>query len=186
MAKKLTGTGMITGEIRASYANAFVPKGIQGSEPKYSIAMLIPKSDTETLNMINACVEAAKQEGVTKHFGGVIPPDATLKLPLRDGDAEKPGDEVYAGHYFINASSKNKPGVIKQVANKSVPIDEDEFYSGCYCKVSVNFYAYNVNSKGIACGLNNILKTRDGDKLSGGGKSAAEDFGLDEDGNEFL
>lgn len=183
MAKKLTETGMITGEVRASYANVFIPKAVNNGEPKYSIAMLIPKSDVETLTMINACIEAAKQEGI-KTLGGKIPP--VLKLPLRDGDVEKPGDEVYAGHYFINASSKNKPGVVKSVAGKATPIDEDEFYSGCYCKVSVNFYAFNVSAKGIACGLNNILKTRDGDKLSGGGKSAAEDFGLDEDGNEFM
>jgi hypothetical protein len=185
MAKKIDNTRMVTGEIRASFANVFTPKSFQGGPLKYSMTLLIPKHDTATVNMIHECVEAAKQEGI-KTLGGSIPP--VLKLPLRDGDAEKPGDEVYAGHYFINASANenNKPGVVANVGGKATPIDESQFYSGCYCMVSINFYAFNKINKGIACGLNNIMKTRDGDKLSGGGRSAAEDFGLDEDGNEFM
>lgn len=173
MAKR-TGTKVITNEARMSYAHVFEPHGIDGNEPKYSVSILIPKEDTETIKLINEAVEEAKQEGKAK-WNGKIPP--TLKLPLRDGDEERPDDEAYAGHYFFNATSKNKPGIVKKGSAGLVEItDEDDFYSGVFAKASVNFYAYNANgNRGVAAGLQNLLKWRDGDRLAGGA-SAAEDF----------
>ena len=135
----------------------------------------------ETVKAINDAVDAAIEEGIAK-FGGKKPNKAAIKLPLRDGDTERE-DEAYAGHWFINANSKTAP----QIVDKAVKpiLDRDEVYSGCYARVSLNFYAFNSNgNKGIACGLGNIQKIRDGESL-GGRSSATDDFSIEED-DDFL
>lgn len=160
---------VVTGKVRFSYANIWEPKSINGSEEKYSISLIIPKSDAKTIEEIQVAMEEAKQEGIAK-FGGKIP--ANLKLPLRDGDIDRPDDEAYQGCYFINANSKDKP----QIVDKKVKpiLDPNEVYSGCYGRASINFYAFNQNgNKGIACGLGNLQKLEDGEPLSG--HSRAED-----------
>lgn len=175
-------TKVVTGEVRFSFLNVFEPKSINGSEEKYSVSLLIPKTDTKTINAINRAVEAAKQSGIGK-FGGKIP--AVMKLPLRDGDVERPEDEVYAGHYFVNANCKQQPGLVYKNGQKI--IDSTDLYSGCYGHASINFFAFNNNgNKGVACGLNHLMKTRDGEPL--GGRSKAEDdfAGLIEDSDDFL
>lgn len=176
-------TKVITGKVRFSYANVFEPKSINGSDEKYSTSILIDKKDTKTIKAIRNAIEAAKQAGVSK-FGGKIP--AKLKEPLRDGDEEREDDENYQGKYFINANAKTKPGLVDK---KGRPIiDSTEFYSGCYGYASITFYAFNSNgNKGIACGLNNLMKTDDGEPL--GGRSRAEDdFAnlITEDEDDFL
>lgn len=174
MANTNVSTKVVTGEVRFSYVNVFEPKSINGSDEKYSVSLLIDKRDTKTIEAIERAIEAAKQAGVAK-FGGKIPP--VLKLPLRDGDTERPDDENYAGKIFVNANCKTKPGLIEKNGMKI--IDTTEFYSGCYGKASVTFYAFNSNgNKGIACGLNNIMKTRDGEPL-GGRSKATDDFAND-------
>lgn len=174
MANTNVSTKVVTGEVRFSYVNVFEPKSINGSDEKYSVSLLIDKRDTKTIEAIERAIEAAKQAGVAK-FGGKIPP--VLKLPLRDGDTERPDDENYAGKMFVNANCKTKPGLIEK--NGMEIIDATEFYSGCYGKASVTFYAFNSNgNKGIACGLNNIMKTRDSEPL-GGRSRAVDDFAND-------
>lgn len=174
-------TKVVTGKVRFSYANVFEPKSIQGSKEKYSVSLLIDKKDKKTIDAVNKAIENAKQAGISK-FGGKIP--AVLKLPMRDGDTERPDDETYKGKYFINANSDIKPGLLDR---KGHPIiDPTEFYSGCYGHASVNFYAYNSNgNRGIACGLNNIIKTDDGEPLAGRSK-AEDDFAdlIDKDDDE--
>lgn len=174
---KRNGTKVTTGEVRFSYAHVFEPHAMEGNDPRYSVSILIPKSDTQTVKHIEEAIEAAKQEGKGK-WNGKIPPN--LKIPLRDGDTDRPEDEAYADHWFINATSKTKPGVVKKGTAGLVEIqDETEFYSGCYGKAAVNFYAFNANgNRGIACGLNNVLKTNDGEAF--GGRSRAEDDFADE------
>lgn len=161
----------VTGKVRFSYANVFTPKAAQEGGPlKYSVSLIIPKSDTETVERLRKAFEEAKSSNAA-FFGGSIPKG--LKGGLRDGDEEK-DDAAYAGCYFINANSVNKPGVVD--ADMNPIIDADEFYSGCFGRASVTFYPYNSNgSKGIACGLNNLQKLEDGERL-GGGSSAAQDF----------
>ena len=156
---------------RFSYLHCWEPDSVNGSEPKYSVSAIIPKSDTTTLNMIRAAIENAKKESVSK-WGGKIPPN--LKLPLRDGDIDRPEDEAYAGCCFLNANSRQAPQVVDR---KVQPIlDQSEVYSGCYGQISVTFYGYNTNgNRGIAAGLGNIQKLRDGESL-GGRASAAEEF----------
>lgn len=175
---KLLSTRRVrTGEIRLSYTNVWEPRKADEDEAaKYGTAILIPKNDTATLDLINQAVDKAIAEGVGR-FGGKIPPKATLKLPLRDGDAERPDDAAYAGHYFLNANSKSQPQVVKLEGGKAVPItDHAELYSGAYAAVTIEFYAFAGKAKGIAAGLGNILKTRDGEPLSGGA-TADDDFG---------
>lgn len=175
------GTKVVTGEVRLSYAHIWEPSAIEGNEPKYSVSVIVSKNDKETLRAIKEAVEEAKETGKGK-WNGKIPP--VLKTPLRDGDVERPDDEAYAGCYFFNASSKNKPGIVDE--NVQPILDQSEVYSGCYARVSVNFYAYNANgNKGVAAGLGNIQKIKDGDSL-GGATRAEDDFGVVADDKDFL
>lgn len=163
-------TKVVTDKVRFSYVHIFKPHAMEsGQEEKYSLVILIPKSDKKTLKKIKAATEEAKQLGSAK-WGGKIP--SNLKTPLRDGDTEREDQEEYAGHYFINCTSKTKPGVVDK--DKQEILDSSEVYSGCYGRVSVNFYPFAVSgNKGVACGLNNVQKLADGEFL--GGRSRAED-----------
>ena len=165
-------TKVVTGVVRLSYANVWEAKALgDGQTPKFSVSIIIPKEDTETIARINEAVDAAIEEGIGK-FGGKKPNKAAIKLPLRDGDLEREDDEAYAGSYFINANSITAPQIVD---TKVQPIlERGEVYSGVYARVSINFYAFNSNgNKGIACGLGNIQKVRDGEPL--GGRSKPED-----------
>ena len=166
-------TRIMTGKVRLSYVNIFEPKSINGSDPKYSVALLIPKTDTDTIAKVEAAIEEALQAGIGK-FGGKMPPRGALKLPLRDGDTERDAEE-YAGHYFINANSKTRPGVVDQ--NVQPIIDPEEVYSGCYARATVTFFAYSASgNRGVGAGLGNIQKLADGERLAGG-PSAESEFG---------
>lgn len=167
-------TRVMTGIVRLSYVHVFEPNSINGSKPKYSVSLIIPKTDSETISKINAAVDKAIEAGIAK-FGGKKPNKAALKLPLRDGDVER-DDEAYQGAFFVNANSTTRPGVVDE--NVQPIIDPEELYSGCYARVTISFYAFNTNgNKGIACGLGNIQKIRDGERLGGGRVSAEADFG---------
>lgn len=170
----MSNTKVITGQVRFSYANVFEPKAATAeAEPKYSVSIIIDKEDTVTLQKIEDAIQAAIESGKGK-WGNKIPKN--LKLPLRDGD-DRDDDEAYEGKMFVNASSKTKPGIVDAELQKLM--DQEEFYSGCYGRASLNFYAFNVSgNKGIACGLNNLQKLEEGDRLSGG-DTAKEDFGED-------
>lgn len=175
MATDFNSTKVITGKVRFCYVNVFEPTAMnETDEPKYNICIVIPKDDTATINKIKKAIEAAKEIGKSKisDKNGKIP--ATLKLPLRDGDEERGDDPAFENCYFINANSKRKPSIVDK--NLDEIMDRSEFYSGCYGRASLSFYAYNVQSKGIACGLNNLQKLADGEPLAGG-STAEEDFG---------
>lgn len=165
---------------RFSYLHCWEPDSVNGGDPKYSVSAIIPKSDTKTVNAIKAAIEQAKKDSVSK-WGGKVP--TNLKLPLRDGDIDRSDDEAYAGCYFFNANSRQAPQVVD---SKVQPIlDQSEVYSGCYGKISVTFYGYNSNgNRGIAAGLGNIQKLKDGESL-GGRTSAADDFQTEDD-EDFL
>ena len=167
--------------VRFSYANVYQPVSVNGSDLKYSVSIIIPKSDKKTIKKIKDAIQKATQENKDK-FGGKIPNG--LKTPLRDGDVDREDDEAYANSNFINAKSKIKPGLVDGDLNPI--IDPTEFYSGCYGRVSLTFYAFNVNgNKGIAAGLQNIMKTADGEPL-GGRSSAEDDFADDSDDDDIL
>ena len=186
MAKFNNPTKVITGvDTRWSYANVWDPKSINGGIPKYSVSLIIPKSDKVTIQKIKAAIQAAYEEGESKLKGNgkSVPSLSVLKTPHRDGDLERPDDEAYKNAYFVNANSATAPGIVD--ADRQHIIDRSEVYSGVYGRASINFYAFNSNgNKGIACGLNNLQKIRDGEPL--GGKASAEsDFATDDD-DDFL
>lgn len=178
----MKNTKVVTGKARLSYAHVWEPASVNGSNPKYSVSVIIPKNDTDTVKRINAAIEAAITEGVGK-FGGKKPNKAALKLPLRDGDTDRPDDEAYKNSYFVNCNSTTAPQIVDR---RVQPIlDREEVYSGCYARVSINFFAYNSSgNKGVAAGLGNIQKIADGEPL-GGKTNAKEEFSsLDDD--DFL
>ena len=176
-------TKVITGKVRTSYVHIFEPHSTNGSDPKYSLSIIIPKSDTETIGKIRAAIEEAKQSGVSK-WGGKIPPN--LNLPLRDGDEERPDDPAYADSFFVNCNSIERPGIVDR---KRVPIvDPTVVYSGCYVRVSVNFYPFSTNgNRGVGAGLGNVQFWADGDPLNGRVRAEDEFDALDaEDDEDFL
>jgi hypothetical protein len=180
---RVNPTKVVTGVVRLSYANVWEPKSINGGAEKYSVSLIIPKADTKTLGAIQKAIDSAIEEGRGK-FGGKVPSKATLKLPLRDGDVDRPDDEAYTNCYFINANSSSAPEIVDKSLNPI--LNRSEVYSGVYARASINFYAFNSNgNRGIACGLGNIQKVRDGEPL-GGKTSAADDFTSDYDGDDFL
>ena len=178
--KVITGT-----DTRWSYANVWEAKSINGGTPKFSVSLIIPKTDARTVQKIKTAIEAAYREGEAKLKGNgkSVPPLAAIKTPLRDGDTERPDDPAYKNAYFINANSATAPGIVD--ADCNVILTRSEVYSGVYGRESISFYAFNSNgNKGIACGLNNLQKIRDGEPL-GGRASAESDFTTDED-EDFL
>jgi hypothetical protein len=177
---------VITGpDTRWSYANVWEPKSINGGTPKYSVSLIIPKSDARTLAKIRTAIEAAYKEGEAKLKGSgkTVPALSAIKSPLRDGDTERPDDPAYAHAYFVNANAASAPGIVDADVNPI--LTRSEVYSGVYGRASITFYAFNSSgNKGIACGLNNLQKIRDGEPL-GGKASAEEDFAADDD-EDFL
>ncbi|MBR2215994.1 MAG: DUF2815 family protein [Selenomonadaceae bacterium] len=174
MARDFKDTEVRIQNCRLSYANIWNPRIEEdGSKGKYSVSLIIDKKDEVTLKRIKLAIEAAKKQGKSKlaNAQGYIPKD--LKTPLRDADEEGRIDEAYVGMMFLNATSKSKPKIVDRHLERIT--DEDEVYSGCYANVIVNFYAYKVNgNKGIAAGLGNIQKVKDGERLGGGSNPEAD------------
>ena len=191
MSKVMNPTKVITGKKTVmSYLNvneAKPPMG--GGTPKFSVSLIIPKSDTATVDKIKAAIEAAYKEGESKLKGkdGTLPGlhDKNFRYPLHDGDEERENDKAYRNAYYVNANSTTKPGVVD--ADRNPILDTSELYSGIIGRASINFYAFNSNgNRGIACGLNNIQKLADGTPL-GGHSRAEDDFAdLDDDDEDFL
>ena len=171
---------VLTGEVRLSYVNVITPRAAQqGGEPKYSVTLLIPKSDYATKADIDASIQAAMQEAIGKVWGGVRPPQP--RIPIWDGDGVRqsgvPFGEECKGHWVITASTKMKPQVVG-MDNINVELAPSDIYSGMYGRVTIRFFGYsNSGNKGVGCGLGNIMKTRDGEPLAGNA-SAASDFAM--------
>lgn len=167
-------TKVIFGPCRLSYTHVFskyAPDG-DAAAGKYMTNVLIPKSEKETVKALQQAIDAAKKAGIVSKWGGKEP--KKLDMPLRDGD-DREDDDVYASHLYVNAKSSTRPGIVDK--DRVPVVDEEEIYSGVWAVVSVTFYAYDVNgNRGIACGLNNIMKFKDGERL-GGRVSAECDFG---------
>jgi hypothetical protein len=186
MSKYVNPCKVITGpNTRWSYANVWEAKSINGGAPKYSVSLIIPKTDTVTIEKIKRAIEAAYHEGEGKLKGNskFLPALEDLKLPLRDGDRERKGDPNYAGCMFINANSSAAPGIVD--IDRQPILERSEVYSGVYGRASITMYAFNSNgNRGIACGLNNLQKIRDGEPL--GSRSRAEDDFDTDDDDDFL
>ncbi len=172
-------TRVVTGKVRLSYAHLFEPySNDPEKEARYSVTILIPKSDTETLDKIRRAEAAAKEDGKASKFGGRIP--TNLSSIIHDGDEEADLDRnpEYAGHVYMAMSSRTRPGVVDQDLNPV--LDTTQVYSGCYARVSINAFPYNTaGKKGVSFGLNNVQFLEDGEPL--GGRSRAEDDFADSD-----
>lgn len=173
-------TKVLTGEVRLSYVHLTEPyQGKQGGEPKYQVTMLIPKTDTATKADIDSAISAAYEDGVKNKWKNARP---QLKNALiYDGDGNKTDGTPFGaeckGHWVITASSsqQRKPQVVG-IDNINAELAPTDIYSGMYARVTLNFFSYDSHgSKGVGCGLGNVMKTRDGEALSGGA-SAASDF----------
>lgn len=170
---------IVTGKVRLSYVNIFTPRQSQnGGDAKYSVTVLLPKSDLETKAKIDADIRQVAQDALAGAFGGVMPPN--LALPIHDGDGVRPSGEAFGpecrGCWVFTASSKTAPQIVDIQGNPIMV--STEVYSGCYGRVSLRFFAYNAaGKKGIGCGLGNVQKLEDGTPL-GGGTTAAQDFGF--------
>ena len=169
---------VLTGECRLSYCNLTTPRAAQqGGEPKYSVTLLIPKTDVATKADIDAAIQAAANEALAKVWNGARPPQ--LRAPIYDGDGVRPsgvpfGDEC-KGHWVMTASTKNKPQVVG-MDNINCELAPSDIYSGMFARVTIRFFGYsNSGNKGIGCGLGNVMKTRDGEALAGSA-SASVDF----------
>lgn len=174
-------TKVIAGLVRFSYAHVWEPYAMEGSDLRYSVSLIIPKDNTELIAKIKKAINAALIAGKAK-FGNKVTP--AIKLPLRDGDIEKAGDDAYQNSFYIGASSRTKPTIVN--ALKQPITNEEDFYSGCYGYASINFYVSDKGGIKVCCGLNHLLKAKDGDFL--GGKSSADaDFaGIDVPIDDFL
>lgn len=175
-----TITKCLIGEARMNFCRVFEPESFNGGDPKYSVILSFDKDDEALVAKIEAAINECVEKAKTSKYGGKLPKGFKV-IELKDGDEDYEG-EGFPGQYTIKASSAYKPEVVKKgkVMGKTqfVPItDEDEFYSGCYGYASVSFFAYdNGVSKGVTCGLNSLLKSRDGERFGNGGGSAAADF----------
>ena len=169
---KVNKNKVVFGPCRLSYTHVFNKYNPDGSseDGKYMTNVLIPKTETETIEAIKGAIETAKKQAIVSKWGGKEP--KKLDMPLRDGDEKD--DDVYADHFYVNAKSNTRPGIVDK--DLTPIVDEEEIYSGVWAYVSVTFYGYDVSgNRGIACGLNNIKKFKDDDKL-GGRVSAESDF----------
>lgn len=159
---------------RFSYLNLWKPRGMEGNEPKFSVSCLIPKTDTKTIEMIRKAEAEALVEFKDK-IGKVT--GKTRKSVLRDGDGDdKEHPAEYAGHWYINASASadRQPGAVDK--NRQPIVKQDEIGSGDYGYVSINLFGFNTSgNNGLGAGFQNIMKVKDGERLSGG-RSAESDF----------
>lgn len=175
-----------TGVVRLSYAHIWEPYAFKETDtPKYSVRLIIPKSDTETVDNINRVIDLAIEEGVKKGmFNGKKPNKQTIYTPLRDGDVFEEDKEEFANAWFINAKSKHKPQIVDRQKNDI--LDPEQVYSGCYAKVSLVFFPYDTDGgRGVSCILCNIQKVKDGESFTAV-SSADDDFEVIEDNDDIL
>ncbi len=180
-------TKCLTGEVRLSYVHLAEPYSNNGGDPKYSATLLIPKADKATFEDMSAALKSAYERGVTEKWGGARP---QMRYPvIYDGDGVRPSGEPFGaeckGHWVVTASGKNKPQCV-HISNLRAELLPSDIYSGMYARVTVNFYPYDAaGNRGVACGLGNVCKVRDGEPLSGGASASSDFAGLEQTATEI-
>lgn len=171
-------TKVMTKEVRLSYVHLVEPyanPAQPGAEPKYSVTILIPKTDTATKADIDAAIKAAYEQGVADKWKGARP--AVKNQLIYDGDGVNnsgmPFRDECKGCWVLCARTNRKPQVV-HVSNPTAELAPTDIYSGMYGRVSINFYPCSGQQRGVAAGLSNVFKTRDGEPLSGGASAASE------------
>jgi len=173
-----TSIKTVIGEVRFSYLHVFEPWAAEQDKPKvYTATLLIPKKNKELVDKVRAAIKEAYDASINEKWGGKKP--AKWFDPLQDGDEPKQDGsdrgEAYEGHWFINAKSKNQPGIVDRA--RQAIVDSEEFYSGCYGYASIAFSGFTNSGKyGVSCFLNNLMMTREGEALGGARTTAEQDF----------
>jgi dienelactone hydrolase len=183
-------TKVTTGKVRLSYAFLFHPRtqtDDNGNEqtPKYTVTLLIPKSDTATMSKLRAAQKQALEDGKSSKFGGSIPKKWVDTIHDGDEEADLEKNPEYAGHFYVTVGNTRKPGIVDRDLQPIV--DDTEVYSGCYARVSVNAYPYaNHGKKGVSFSLRNVQKWADGEPFAGISR-AEDDFDpIDDDDEDDL
>lgn len=169
-------TKVVTGKVRFSYAHLFEAQQQKDGDAKYSVTLLIPKNDTQTMTKIRTAIAEARENFCSRNGANALP--AKPNHTLHDGDGMRDSGEEFGpeckGCYVITVGSKQKPIIVDSFRN--VITDPGEIYSGCYGRAAINFYGYNRNGrKGISAGLLSVQKLHDGEPL-GGSMGSADDF----------
>lgn len=165
-------TQVVTDVYRVGYVKVLSPQADQNGNLKYGVTLYVPKTETAELAKYQAAVKEATELGIATKWQGKAP--NPVDVPIRDGDLnDRPESN---GCWEVRCSSINRPGVVDADLNKVE--SSEEVYSGCYARLDLNFYPYaKSGNKGIAIGLNNFQKIKDGEKLAGG-RSAESAFGV--------
>lgn len=166
---------IMIGEVRLSYVHLVEPSAPKdGGKPKYSVTMLIPKSNPALKAKIDQGIKDCYEEAVRNKYKGARP-QMTHSL-IYDGDGIRPSGVAFgpecAGYWVLTATSQNKPGVV-HISNIRQELEPQEIYSGMWAYVTINFYSPRQGNP-VACGLGNVCKTRDDEPLSGGASAAAD------------
>jgi hypothetical protein len=168
---------------RLSFPQLMEAKGYDGGEPKFSLSAVFDPSrftarEKEQWAAMEALADKASQERFKKNLKDL---PGNFKKPFRDG-AEKADLAGYGeGTVFCNLSSKMRPGVIDK--NRNNITDADEVYPGCYCRATITAYSYDNKGKGVAFGLQNVMKVADGERLDSR-TDAQDDFDSDYDDDD--
>ena len=177
---------VVTPIFRVSFPAVFEAKSFEQGPPKFSVsAIWDPKLFTPAEKQLwAAMIGLADEVSLEKFKKKVDQLPGNFKKPVRDG-AEKAGLAGYGeGKLFANLSSKMRPGLIG--LDRQPILDAEEFYPGCYARATITAYAYDNKGKGVAFGLQNLMKVKDGERLDSR-TDANEDFAdtSDEDLDRF-
>ena len=175
-------TKVVTSPVVVSYPHLQTPyASVEGAKEKYSVTVLIPKTNTALIEKINKAIDNAINDAITKKFNGKAPNKASIKSPLKDGD-ERDAKE-FKGNYYLNLSSVEGPQLVD--INLNPIIEKNAIVGGDTCRVSINFAAYNVGgSKGVSAYLGNVQLVSKTDKPFGSRATAETDFAKKDE--EFL
>lgn len=179
---------------RLSFPYLFAPRTDGDSaDGKYQCCLLIDQKDTAFKEAYDKALEAAIANGIKSKWGGKKP--KTLQLPLRDGEEREDDYPEFEGKWFINPKARRKVDtcVVVNGGQLAKTDDEEEFYAGCYVVALISLFPYDTSgNKGVACGLEGIIKVKDGERFDGGVSIqtalAEDDFSefVDDDDDEDL
>ena len=171
-----------TPKFRLSFPCLVNPEKMEGAagDPKYSVVMLFAKDKkADWQPLYDLVLEVAKKKFGTTPDGKLKKPNG-FRNPFRDGDEERGETDGYAGHIFVKASTRIKPGIVD---NNCVPVsDPAAAYAGMYCKAYVSAFAYDNASKGVSIQLEALQLVSDGEPFGGSGVNASEVFTPEEGG----
>jgi hypothetical protein len=178
-------SNLVTGTkdlVRLSFVHVAEPQKNNDGTEKYGVCIMIPKDKEALKSMFDEAINEAAVRDAAK-WGGKVPKG--LHLPIHDGDDVADERPEFADMWYLNATSRERPGVLDEEGNRM--LDFTELYSGCWARVGLNFAGYSFQgNKGIGAYINNIQKMKDDTRLGGSRASAESDFGIEDDDDDDL